>query len=94
MKELVLTPKFKRAFRKFVKRNPQIESKIIQTLELMREDVFSSQLSTHSLQGKLLGLKACSCGYDCRILFTLEIDQNSAEQVIILLDIGTHDEVY
>ncbi|MFM6281257.1 MAG: type II toxin-antitoxin system YafQ family toxin, partial [Dolichospermum sp.] len=73
MRELVLTPKFKRAFRKFVKRDPQLETKIIQTLELMQENVFASQLSTHSLQGKLLGLKACSCGYDCRILFTLEI---------------------
>ncbi|WP_228037243.1 type II toxin-antitoxin system RelE/ParE family toxin [Cuspidothrix issatschenkoi] len=68
MRELVLTPKFKRAFRKFVKRDPQLETKIIQTLELMQEDVFASQLSTHSLKGKLLGLKACSCGYDCRIL--------------------------
>ena len=94
MRELVLTPKFTRAFRKFVKRNPQIESKIIQTLQLMREDVFSSQLSTHSLQGKLLGLKACSCGYDCRILFTLETDKNTAEEIIVLLDIGTHNEVY
>lgn len=50
MRELVLTPKFKRAFRKFVKRDPQLETKIIQTLELMQEDVFASQLSTHSLQ--------------------------------------------
>jgi len=94
MRELVLTPKFKRAFRKFVKRNPQLEIKIIQTLQLMREDVFVPQLSTHSLQGKLLGLKACSCGYDCRILFTLEVAPNNTEEVIILLDLGTHDEVY
>ncbi len=94
MRELVLTPKFKRAFRKFVKRNPQLEIKIIQTLQLMREDVFVPQLSTHSLQGKLLGLKACSCGCDCRILFTLEVAQSNTEEVIILLDLGTHDEVY
>jgi mRNA-degrading endonuclease YafQ of YafQ-DinJ toxin-antitoxin module len=52
VRELVLTPKFKRAFRKFVKRNAQLETKIIQTLELMQEDIFASQLSTHSLQGK------------------------------------------
>jgi mRNA interferase YafQ len=60
----------------------------------MQEDVFASQLSTHSLKGKLLGLKACSCGYDCRILFTLEIDETTTEEVIVLLDIGNHDEVY
>ncbi|XGB38684.1 MAG: type II toxin-antitoxin system mRNA interferase toxin, RelE/StbE family [Cyanobacteria bacterium LVE1205-1] len=93
MREIVLTPKFKRAFRKFVKRNSQLEPKLIQILQLMKEDVFVPQLSTHSLQGKLAGLKACSCGYDCRILFTIEISQEQTE-VIVLLDIGTHNEVY
>ena len=61
MREIVLTPKFKRAFQKFIKRNPQLETKLIQVLKLMKEDIFAPQLSTHSLQGKLLGLKACSC---------------------------------
>ena len=93
MRELVLTPKFKRAFSKFVKRNPQLEIRIIQTLQLMQEDIFAVQLSTHSLQGKLLGIKACSCGYDCRILFTIEVAQDKTE-AIILINIGTHDEVY
>jgi mRNA interferase YafQ len=93
MRELVLTPKFKRAFRKYVKRNFQLEPKLIQILQLMKENVFATQLSTHSLQGTLSGLKACSCGYDCRILFTIEVSQEQQE-VIVLLDIGTHNEVY
>ena len=93
MRELVLTPKFKRAFRKFVKRNSQLEPKLIQILQLMKDDIFATQLSTHSLQGKLSGLKACSCGYDCRILFTIEISQEQTE-IIVLLDIGTRNEVY
>jgi addiction module RelE/StbE family toxin len=93
MREIVLTPKFKRAFRKFIKRNPQLEPKLIQVLKLMKKDVFTPQLSTHSLQGKLLGLKACSCGYDCRILFTIEVYQDQTE-AIVLLDIGTHNDVY
>jgi mRNA-degrading endonuclease YafQ of YafQ-DinJ toxin-antitoxin module len=71
----------------------QLELKLIQILQLMKEDVFATQLSTHSLQGKLAGLKACSCGYDCRILFTIEISQEQTE-AIVLLDIGTHNEVY
>jgi hypothetical protein len=93
MREIILTPKFKRAFRKFIKRNPQLEQKLIQVLKLMKENVFASQLSTHSLQGKLLGLKACSCGYDCRILFTIEVYPDQTE-AIVLLDIGTHNDVY
>ena len=80
MRELVLTPKFKRAFRKFVKRNSQLEPKLIQILQFMKEDVFATQLNTHSLQGTLAGLKACSCGYDCRILFTIEILKNRQKQ--------------
>ena len=47
MREIVLKPKFKRAFRKFVKRNTQLEPKLIQVLQLMKEDVFAAQLSTH-----------------------------------------------
>ena len=45
-------------------------------------------------KGELLGLRACSCGYDCRIIFAIETDEDSKEKVILLLDIGTHDEVY
>jgi len=37
---------------------------------------------------------ACSCGYDCRVVFSLEIDEDSGGEVILLVDIGTHDEVY
>jgi mRNA interferase YafQ len=94
MRQLVLTPKFKRSFRKFVLRNSKLQKRIEEILQQMQEDVFASKLGTHSLKGELLGLKACSCGYDCRILFSLEIDKETKEEVIILLDIGTHDEVY
>jgi mRNA interferase YafQ len=46
------------------------------------------------LIGKLAGLLSCSCGYDCRIVFAIETDEKSGETVIVLLDVGTHDEVY
>ncbi|MBR8826584.1 MAG: type II toxin-antitoxin system mRNA interferase toxin, RelE/StbE family [Gomphosphaeria aponina SAG 52.96 = DSM 107014] len=94
MRQLVLTPKFERQFRKFVLHNPKLKQKIKKVLRQMEEYVFDTQLKTHSLQGKLSGLKACSCGYDCRILFAIEIDSLSEKEVVILLDIGTHEEVY
>lgn len=94
MRKLVLTPKFKRAFRKFTKRNAKLQQQIEKTLIEMEADVFASHLSTHKLSGKLYGLWACSCGYDCRIVFTLEAEPTSENEVIVLLDIGTHDEVY
>lgn len=76
---------------------PQPLEDIINELKTLLEDIFTPQLATHSLQGKLLGLKACSCGYDCRIIFSLERPEtNDKEQkeVIILIDIGTYDRVY
>ena len=51
-------------------------------------------LGTHKLSGNLSGYWACSCGYDCRIIFSLETDLETGEEVVVLLDVGTHDEVY
>ena len=93
-RELVLTPKFKRAFRKFVGRNTRLQKRIEDTLMQMQEDVFVPSLGTHKLSGTLEGLRACSCGYDCRIVFSIERDPAVGGEVIVLLNIGTHDEVY
>lgn len=94
MSPLVLTPKFKRAFRKFVKGNPDLQQRIENTLREMEADIFAPSLGTHKLSGQLEGLKSCSCGYDCRIVFSIEKDPETNSQVIVLLDIGTHDRVY
>jgi mRNA-degrading endonuclease YafQ of YafQ-DinJ toxin-antitoxin module len=60
----------------------------------MRQDIFANSLGTHKLSGELTGLWACSCRYDCRIVFALETDEDTGREVILLLDVGTHDEVY
>lgn len=94
MRQLVLTPKFKRAYRKFVARDAKLQKRIETTLRQMEADISASKLASHSLKGGLLGLKACSCGYDCRIVFLIKTDPITQNEVIVLLDIGTHDEVY
>lgn len=94
MRKLVLTPKFKRAYRKYVARNRSLQQRIEELLRFMQEDVFAPGLGTHKLSGALAGWWACSCGYDCRIVFSIEIDAESRQEVVVLLDIGTHDEVY
>ncbi|WP_230967434.1 type II toxin-antitoxin system YafQ family toxin [Nostoc commune] len=71
-----------------------MQSRIEETIAAMENDIFAANLGTHKLEGKLLGLFSCSCGYDCRIVFSLKSDEESEEQVVILLDIGTHDDVY
>lgn len=94
MRQLVVTPRFRRAYRKLVKRDRVLQRRIDDALRQMQVDVFASALGTHKLSGALAGLWACSCGYDCRVVFSLEDDKESGHEVILLHDIGTHDEVY
>lgn len=94
MRELVLTPKFKRVFRQLVRRDAKLKQRIEETLAQMRLDIFAPPLSTHKLSGELSGWQACSCGYDCRIIFSIQFDKETGQEVIIWFDIGHHDEVY
>jgi len=77
-----------------IKKNPEIESKIIDVLISLSFDPFSLSLKSHKLTGSLDGLWSCSVAYDCRIIFTFVKDEKSAESMIILLDIGSHEDVY
>jgi mRNA-degrading endonuclease YafQ of YafQ-DinJ toxin-antitoxin module len=94
MTGLVLAPKFHRAYRKAIKRHKGWQATIDTVIRTLASDPFSPHLGTHKLSGHLVGCWACFCGYDCRIIFALERDPESGEEVILLLDIGTHDEVY
>ena len=94
MRELVLTSKFKRSYKKFISRNPKLKLKLQKILKQMREDVFAPNLATHKLKGEFEGFRACSCGYDCRIIFSIEKEIGTNKEVIVLLNVGSHDEVY
>lgn len=94
MRRLVYTPQFLRSYRKFIRRNRILQARIEDTFRLMERDVFAPSLGTHKLSGEFMRLRACSCGYDCRIVFRIEADDETELEVILLIDIGTHDEVY
>lgn len=91
---LTSTPKFERSYRKTVRRNPRLQRRIDDALRFLGVDFRAPTLQTHKLSGALAGLWACSCGHDCRIVFTIERDPSTEEDVVVLIDIGTHDEVY
>ncbi len=40
------------------------------------------------------GYTACSVEYDCRIVFAFEKEGKNREEYLVLIDIGTHEEVY
>lgn len=90
---LVSAPGFERAYRKFTRRDAQLQKKVDRALQRLEQDAHSPLLKTHKLSGKLQGLLACSCGYDCRIVFSIE-ENDEGEEVVLLIDIGTHDDVY
>ena len=94
MKQLVWDASFRRAFRRATRRAPELRDRIFEVLEVLVEDPFASRLKTHRLRGQLEGLWACWVEYDCRIVFVFEPDPETAEDAIILVDIGSHDEVY
>lgn len=67
---------------------------IEETLESLAEDPFAPQLETHKLKGKLAGSWACSVEYDQRIVFEFVKSTSGGEDDILLIEIGTHNEVY
>jgi mRNA interferase YafQ len=85
---------FKRSFKRLTRKNPQLQDKILEVLELLSNDPFAPSLKSHKLAGKLDGLWSCSVAYDCRIIFAFRTDATTGEDSIVLIDIGSHDEVY
>jgi mRNA interferase YafQ len=94
MHELVLIPRFERAFRRLTAKNPALESQIEATLRRMAEDLANPRLKTHRLSGQLAGLHACSVAYDCRIVFAKQKHPKTGAETLLLVNIGTHEEVY
>ena len=92
MRKLVWHHSFRRAFYRRTKKNPLLQERIFSVLEKLVSNPFDPQLQSHCLKGKLEGLWACKVEYDCRIVFGFEKDDKGG--AIVLIDIGSHDEVY
>lgn len=85
---------FKRAFKRTIKKDPLYKDKIINSMLLLQQDPFNPMLKTHKLKGILEGSWSCSVDYNLRIIFDLITNPEINETEILLIDIGTHDEVY
>ncbi len=58
MRTLVWDSSFKRAFKRLIRKNPQLKTKIFVVLELLLENPYNPTLKAHRLKGKLDGLWA------------------------------------
>jgi addiction module RelE/StbE family toxin len=88
--KLLKNDDYKRKERKFFKKCPQLIDKYGEVLEKLKNDPFDSSLKTHKLKGELNEFHSCSLTYEYRIICVFLI-QN---ETIVLVDIGSHDEVY
>jgi len=81
---------FKKAFRKRIK-GTNNEVLFWEVLNLFINNPFDDRLRTHKLSGKLKSLWSFSINYDLRIVFFFTKDKPTKA---VLIDIGTHDDVY
>jgi addiction module RelE/StbE family toxin len=87
---LVWTPRFTRAAERFTRRHGVLRKKFAEILRDLQHDPFQPHLKYHHLSGKLKGVQAISITDSYRITLTIVL----SEKEIILLDVGSHDEVY
>ena len=90
MYTLVWSAGFTRSAEKFVKRHPDLREKFAAILRELEKDPFQPHLKYHQLRGNFKGVQAVSITYSYRITLTVVV----SDKEIILLDIGSHDEVY
>ncbi len=91
-RKLLRSTAFLRRSRRLEKKHPDAIADVEAAIALLEADAFDPRLKTHKLTGNLDGVWACSADYDLRLLFDF-VQQDGAES-ILLLSIGTHNEVY
>jgi addiction module RelE/StbE family toxin len=85
---LELEKSFRKRAKKLLKKNPLLQKSYEELLLKLSINPFDSTLHTHALTGNLKGKYACALTYELRVVFNLYND------IVHLLDIGSHDEVY
>ncbi|MGN0846543.1 MAG: type II toxin-antitoxin system YafQ family toxin [Kiritimatiellia bacterium] len=87
---LVWTPSFKRTARKFLSKHRELVDTFSLVLHKLEANPNDPELRLHPLTGKLSGKHAVRLTFSYRIVLRLML----TETEIILLDVGSHDEVY
>ena len=89
MIELILDEPFFRILKKWRKKHPELVDRFQQKLILFTNEPFHPSLRTHSLSGNLAGYWSISINYEQRLVFKFLSDTK-----VLLIDLGTHNEVY
>jgi addiction module RelE/StbE family toxin len=85
--ELIFTKSFRKALSKLtIAQRKQVENAV----ERYQADRTVPALRDHALKGKMIGLRAFSAAWNLRVIYAEE----AAFTTIILIDTGTHNQVY
>ncbi len=87
--EVSFSSSFRRAFKKTIKGDSELEVRFWQKVEIFTVDPFDASLKSHKLSGILRDLWSFSLGYHERILFYFTDTGNA-----VFTDIDRHDEIY
>lgn len=88
MIEIEYKPTFLKAFKRLVKRSPNLKRKALKRIFLFQNNPFHNSLHSHKLTGRLQDFFSFSVTADTRVVYYWK--KGSA----VFIDIGTHDEVY
>jgi addiction module RelE/StbE family toxin len=88
MKPIKRDKTFEKHFKQSISSNDKLIKQFKQRLELFIEGELGYPLHDHALTGKFNGKRAFSIAGDIRVIY-IELDD-----LIIFLDIGSHNQVY
>jgi addiction module RelE/StbE family toxin len=88
MKKIEFSNPFKKSFKKTVSKNSDVAFAVMQKLFILSQDINHPSLKLHKLKGALSNYYAISIEYDLRIILEISNDK------LLLIDMGSHDEVY
>ena len=84
---IVTTKKFDKQFRRQPKK---IQQAFAKRVTLLMQNRHARELNTHRLTGNLRGVFSFNVTGDVRVIF----DEQQTENVLVLIAIGTHSELY
>lgn len=90
MAEIIYTDSYNKRVKKFIKKHPELLSQYEKTLKLMELNPKHPSLRLHRLHGQLSELYSVSINISYRISIYFLIEKD----IIIPVDIGSHDEMY
>ncbi|MBL1211503.1 MAG: type II toxin-antitoxin system mRNA interferase toxin, RelE/StbE family [Geminocystis sp. GBBB08] len=77
-----------------IRKNSLLRNSIERILTQLAEDPFHPSLYSHKLKGDLSQTWSCSIDYSYRIIFQFIDNEDKTEQAILLINLGSHDDVY